>query len=924
MLDDRLVRSISLGRCFALVGSGPSCEMGYPSWTELAQKTYDKLLSSGVVNDKSTYEDFLTKKEFPELFRQAEVDCGGRNELLTIIKPLVAPKDGQKDRVYNLLVKWPFRCYLTTNYDDEIAKHISKKGVYFITLRNGQDDLAKIRSDTSHIIVKLHSDLDHPDELILTSRDYDKYTSGNLGKYYRDRLSSIMAMFDICIIGHSLSDYDLSIVLQMARETALPEHPIYMITADFTRGKEREYLEKYNIVVTSYKNTDQKHSQLYRILSLADKFITPREKHTIHAKAPQPSHEEVDAAVALLLFRKLQKFRSANEAPPTEYIEPLMLKALEGIMKPGVTPEEIISRKPLASVCSSSTSIKDVVNTVLSDLTRHRLIEHSKGLFSLTQRGQEKIKEVAHERKLEEDQAYGQFVTTLRNLCPNLTPQQLQKARDTLRDTLVVVFKTRGLVIANNVFTEQTAQHQDLSDLFRAISEASSTLENSELRAFFAEAAHSFIVEPTPPQQKYLASLSQGYFLYNMIGLDPVCSKIRQSLFMNTAWMCDSSVLLPLIAKGCYNHEYAVDLFNRLYSQQACVYTTRMLLQEAWEHLEWAINFVKDNSPDSSAFSAAVLVKIGYKQNLFLDGYVRLSAEGRVGTFKDYLNYVCPSGVSRESFDNEFTQYAIAELGMSSLTEFEEQDESELEQIRESVQREREIRGTFLTELQVEAEAEVLYLIRHLSNKSHTIVGRTDPFSRIYFLSTSHILDLLKTQQKMNTWTPEALYRYLSILPGEDTDPDLLQKCMLNEYYYAGVSFIDKPRYLKFFGPSVSHAKASFSEQKESYLKETEQTYATPLDEAFERTPDLEKPLFVTQMGWRVVEAAERRAQAALARAAVAEAKVKQLQEEKDAAWKLKEKRRAEHEDGRKRNLHDLKHASKLIRQAKKRARKKK
>src|SRR6266566_3396975 len=32
MLDYRLIHAINTGRCFALVGAGPSSELGYPSW----------------------------------------------------------------------------------------------------------------------------------------------------------------------------------------------------------------------------------------------------------------------------------------------------------------------------------------------------------------------------------------------------------------------------------------------------------------------------------------------------------------------------------------------------------------------------------------------------------------------------------------------------------------------------------------------------------------------------------------------------------------------------------------------------------------------------------------------------------------------------------------------------------------------------
>jgi hypothetical protein len=146
---------------------------------------------------------------------------------------------------------------------------------------------------------------------------------------------------------------------------------------------------------------------------------------------------------------------------------------------------------------------------------------------------------------------------------------------------------------------------------------------------------------------------------------------------------------------------------------------------------------------------------------------------------------------------------------------------------------------------------------------------------------------------------------------------------MLHEYYYAGISFIDRDRYIRFFGRSIDSSKASYKKEKARYIAELEDTYTRDIDEAFEKTPDLEKPFFVAQMGWRLAEASQQREKLATQRALEAEAKVKQLESEKSKAWKIREKRRQEQEAARLRNLQDPKHVRKRLKQAKKRKRKK-
>ena len=73
MFDKRLIRNINNGRCFVLVGSGPSCEVGYPSWHKLAELTYEELTKKGFVSDSESYEKYLAKKSIPNFFDKLSV-----------------------------------------------------------------------------------------------------------------------------------------------------------------------------------------------------------------------------------------------------------------------------------------------------------------------------------------------------------------------------------------------------------------------------------------------------------------------------------------------------------------------------------------------------------------------------------------------------------------------------------------------------------------------------------------------------------------------------------------------------------------------------------------------------------------------------------------------------------------------------------
>jgi len=928
MFDPDLVRRINAGRCFAFVGTGPSAEIGYPSWKTLAERVRDRVLEIKPEADTESYGQFFLNGNLPAVFRQAEVDLESRDLLISIVKEALQPRQHQvRHPIYEYLAKWPFACYLTTNYDDELQKYLAIAGHHFQVVQNRQNDLAMLRDGVSHLIVKIHSDLDHPQDVVLTSLDYDRVLTSPEGAYIRDKLRQVFEMFNVLIIGHSMTDQDLQLVIATAKHTASPLHPIYMLLSDSTPGQIREFREQYNIRLIPYKNIDGSHHRLRIMIGVADHFICSRD--AAPSAVPESTEDEIRAATSLLFFRRLRKV--ASDEPAHELLGPLVLGALSDSRKPLSLSEIVDARaiSPLSKAHDMTSGIQKCLERLIED--GHVSLKEDK--FLATAQGQKEFEAAVSQRQLEEEQAYGQFRLELRRILPSISEQDTNLAVDALRDALVNAFRSRGLAMANVIVAEQSIGANELHDLFREFSEQAARFDDLEVRAAFMEAAHAFLVQPNEPQKNYLASISQGFFLYHMAGLDPTCGSIRRNLFADTCWFLDSSVLIPLLAVGSHNHEYAKDLFQRLEDVNARLFTTVKLLQEVWKHLDWAVAFVKNQSIESPEFLAAARIKEGYKQNLFIDGYIRLAADGVIGTFQDYLDKVAPAGLTQELLATVCDKYGVHALCISEIEGFDQQDWGEIEFLKDDLERARREKGTFRSEFQVEAEAEVLEIIRNIRKSKYRLSDDIDPSRNVYFVSQSRSLDMVSQESKVLTWTPEAVYRYVCSLSGAALDPNLLQQCMLHEYFYAGVSFIDKSRYLKFFGPSVSQARIAYEEQVDKYLQETEQTHRRQeFDEEFDRIPDLEKPFFVAQMGWQLARTAEKkaadvtrhaeaRATRAEERARTAEARIKAAEAEAKAA--RKKEITAQQEIRRLRNLRDPKHLRKRERQAKKRAKRK-
>jgi len=667
---------------------------------------------------------------------------------------------------------------------------------------------------------------------------------------------------------------------------------------------------------------------LQRLLKIVDHFLCSRKLFV----TAQPAFDEAEtqAAASLFLFRHTQAIAATE--PIDRLLGPILLHALSSVPGPHTLDALLASASiaPLARMPSIRAAAEPCLRRMAADGT----ITESQGSYAATARTRESANAVTQARRLQEEQALGQFVVDLMTDCPSLSSQECELARQAVKDAVVASFKARGLSMANTIVAEQSIAPDDLTDLFGEISRQADRLKGFDARACFIEAAHKFIVEPNEPQRKYLASISQGYFLYHLAGLDPECSKVRKDLFSTTCWFVDSSVLLPLLARGCHNHLYAFDLFAKLREHKAPLFTTDKLLSEAWRHLEWAIDLVRRSPVGSPEFLAAAVVREGYKQNLFVDGYVRSAAAGEVGTFGDYLGGLLDAHeIDKEHFLQSVTNLGVDVLHPSDIPGFTQEHWGEMEEIKQELGRKRMERGTYRGEFQTESEAEVLVCIHKTRDGTFTLPGHAHSPKRVYFVSQSRALDMVSGGPDVVTWIPEALYRYVSTLSAADIDPALLQQCMLHEYFYAGVSFVDKAAYLRFFGPSVRQARLAYSEERDRYLNETERAYnSKDWDAAFERTPDLEKPFFVTQMGWELARTIEKKAarvtSEAEAKAGRAEAKASEAMRaaedarlEADAARKAKIT--AEQETRRLRNANDPRQVRKLQRQAKKRKRKK-
>ena len=785
---------------------------------------------------------------------------------------------------------------------------------HYKVIRNRPADFHVWREGVSRIIQKLHSDLDHPEEAVITSADYRRLYIENSGAYFPQALCKILSTFDVFIVGHSLTDPDIDHILSLAKEHRGIKQPIYMVAADDSRAEESEYREKYNIVIVQYSNYDGTHSELRRLLRAADGFVVPRSRFPDRVVISARPQDESQAAVAIYLYRRLQGVMA------TDYLSPLVLSGLHSVDSGQVKSGDVASLPTIRDLVGGKTDYNEAIERSLHSLKQCGLISASGGSIRITLAGRSKVEEYQEIRKTESSQAYGQFRVDLKSRYSAVAESQLDRCETLIEKVVVSTFARRGSAIANKIFSEQSALPDELSDMFGCVSDQAVEIADPALRVAFVEAARQFIVDPNAQQRDYLASVSQGYFLFHLLGLDPRCGQMRRSIFQKTLWLCDSSVILRRLALACNEHDFSCELFRVLAEEKALLWTTPKLLQEAWENLEWALRFIQEKGTDSIAFLRASIMDGSFEQNLFFDGYITLRADGHVGRFRDYMELTFgDANVDRSKFESAVARVGLRVINISSVEGFATDDWGDVEDAKLNIRKERMGRGTFRSELQIESEAEVSVLLAKLRSRSYTIRG-IESAESFYFVSRSRVMDYTGSHGDIVTWAPEALYRYLASFPGREIDPSLLQQCMIVEYYYAGIEIIDQAKYERYFGRMIDSSNALYSEEIEGYVRDLEDD-AESIEKAFSETSDLEKPLFVAYMGWRIAESATHRERVGIRERMELERQVKELEGELERSQRGKETQRQEY--ARARNQRDPKHVRKRARQANKKRRKK-
>jgi hypothetical protein len=889
-MDSTLVEYLSSGKAWVLVGSGPSIQMGYPSWKDLATVAYEKANSQTGGVGIGALNSALARNDFPKVFEEAKRLLGMPSLLQSLREKLTASHNGE---IYNIIAKWPVPVYLTTNYDDEIQNHLAALRESYIPYGNSEDHLSYLVPDFNGAIIKLHGDLRSEEGLILTYSQYRDISSADKWQYWRTKMTSVFQMNRLVVVGHSLTDPNIRHILQLAKQGAGVVQPICWIAPDVPVDKIKEFLENFRIRVISYDNSDGKHYHLLRLLQTISDFVPSRtsvQLKTSIAKVIESPMRDDAAAPGLFVFNKLIEHQDYSR----KRIETIVcvLKSSLATLDPK-DPFKIMEVLYKAGWPTEVQLTVEVLAQVQDLALKEGLIENVGDKFmvgtNLEASSLENKKQFHHMRE--------RFKTSLqlrlRRNFRSLTADEVERISSDIHESLIGYFKFGGLTLATTLFSATAAPAVSAS-IIKFINDASCRYSDYSKRLAFFKTSVDVFAHAEDAERDYLGRISQGFFAFHAMGVFGDVAIERLEHANRTVWVVDSSVQIPLLAVASASNAAFVSSFSRLCDMGIRFFTTESLFEESREHLWFADMVVNKYGADSQEIISAARGEPPFRKgNLFLEGFIKWQAAGNPCDWNSYVFAICGQHkFTNDSIKEKLKKYGIEVVDLQIWPGFKSVDFSERDEYIEKVKQTRE-RYSRTSEGDISydelhnpikkaiPEGEVFLIVKKERLGKYYMLSEEKKPSPSWFISQTAILNTIESGSKI-TWQPDAFLDFASTLspPPPAEAGERAFEALLWSVARDGVNFVTEIDIRNVFKGVIDQAVVKLEEQQQLYEHTIEQKYGESLSSVLSRIAPSQKILATMQLSNEIAHSEQEKREKAEERA-VAEAKRADLAEKK-------------------------------------------
>jgi len=868
-MDSHLIEYLLSGKAWLLVGSGPSIEMGYPSWRELAECTISVVKTEIPGSKISLLIKALESEDYPKVFQEA-ANLLGIARVMQLLRSKNTPKKAPGDAsIYKIIAKWPIPVYLTTNYDDELQRSLSAYSLPYVMYDNREDHIGLLTPDLSNAIIKLHGDLRSETGLILTSNDYQNITESAKWLYWRTKLTSIFQMSKVIVIGHSLTDKNIRHVLDLAKNGASVVHPIIWIAPNVYENERRRFLEDFRIRIVSYPNQDGTHRHLLKLLQTLDNFIPPRP--IVHM---QQNIQKVQNSLPMGTNAAAPGFFVFNAFCSQHDFETKRIDILVSAIQ-SAFPDLYTKNKGKFNLQDALQMIgwpkehgldAEVPKQVTNGLIQLNAIEEKDHEYIITESGLKQAKENRATFGHMRDAFIQSLTMRLKRDFVYLDPKQVDRIASDIESSLAVFFKEGGLTLSSALLSKDRSQ--PLPDSIIPFMVSSSTRYDDQLMrlAFFSVSVEIFR-KPTDPDRQYLGRISLGFFAFHAMGVFGEAAIARLNHAKETVWLIDSDTQIKCLAIGSLTNFAYRDCLSRLSKIGIRLFTTEKLFGETTEHLIFANTVIRDHGVESSSVSQAAKGDSPYKKsNTFLEGFVNWQAAGNPHDWQQYLYEITGNHAYKvDNLKTVLTKIGIETLPLKNWPGYDVTDASKVEEYATGIARiwdEHHPRNVNENDTERDSyekagpEAEALLIVQNERAGKYQAIAESD--SNSWFISYTSILNLVVSSKI--TWQPDAFLSFASTLcnvaTAEATDKAF--EIILIGLAQSGLSMLDDDLIARVFGNPIDQAILNMEALRDSYSNTIESKYGESLESVIGRIKPIEQPLAAIQLSKEIAEAALR------------------------------------------------------------------
>lgn len=192
------VNDLTENNAAIFAGAGMSKACGYVSWPELLRDIAEEL-------------ELSVDKEH-DLISLAQYHVNERGGKAGITKKILQEFSEQAEPSENheILARLPISTYWTTNYD-KLIEDALKRNLKIVDTKYTETQLTWSKPKRDAVVYKMHGDVEHPENAILTKQQYEYYYKTH--EHFITQLSSDLISKTFLFIGFSFTDPNLDYVL---------------------------------------------------------------------------------------------------------------------------------------------------------------------------------------------------------------------------------------------------------------------------------------------------------------------------------------------------------------------------------------------------------------------------------------------------------------------------------------------------------------------------------------------------------------------------------------------------------------------------------------------------------------------------------------------------------------------------------------